>query len=268
MRVVILAPVDNSPFSRSVAALCRVEPGVEVAGIIVRKILNPARLHSELRRDGVRLIRKIWKKLVLASNDGIANDERGFNHLTDEAGVGSTRLSVFAKRHNIPCIKVDDHNDERSLSGLREMRPDVVAFTGGGIIRKPLLDASGQGIFNTHMGMLPLYRGMDVVEWPILEGRTNDPGLGVTLHFMDPGIDTGPIAFRREVPIHAGDSIEQLRRRFEPTMVDLMLEGIRAVRDQQLPLEIQAEEDGRQYFIMHPRFYDEVRRGLKRIAGS
>jgi folate-dependent phosphoribosylglycinamide formyltransferase PurN len=268
MRVVILAPIDNSPFSRSVAALCQAEPGVEIAGIVIRKILNPARLRSEFRRDGVRLVRKIWKKLVLESDDGVASDEPGFDSVAQEAGGGKIRLSTFAKHHNIPCVKVDDHNDERSLTALSRMRPDVVAFTGGGIIRKPLLEASGQGIFNIHMGMLPMYRGMDVVEWPILEKRTESPGLGVTLHFMDLGIDTGPVAFRRRIPIRADDSIERLRKRFEPAMVDLMLEGIRAVRDEQLPLDSQVDGEGRQCFIMHPRFYDEVRRSLERIVGS
>jgi methionyl-tRNA formyltransferase len=265
-RVVILAPVDNSPYSRAVTALCHAEPGVEVAGVIVRKILNPGRIRMELRRDGIRLVRKAWKKLVLGSEDGVADDEPGFTAKAEEAGIGSSRLSEFARRKRIPCIRVEDHNDERSLSALAEMRPDVVAFTGGGIIRKPLLEAAGRGIFNAHMGMLPSYRGMDVVEWPILEGHIREPGLGVTLHFMDSGIDTGPIAIRRRVPIRRGDSVEQLRKRYEPVMVDLILDGVRGVRDGTLRTQPQAAGDGRQYFIMHPRFYDQVRRKLEMLT--
>ena len=70
LRVVVLAPVDNSPFSRAVTALCHAEPGVEVAGLIIRKILNPQRLRSELRRAGARLALKDWTKLDLDSDDG------------------------------------------------------------------------------------------------------------------------------------------------------------------------------------------------------
>lgn len=264
-RVVVLAPVDNSPYSRAVTARCHAEPGIEVAGVIVRKILNPARIRSELRRDGIRLIRKAWKKLALGSEDGVADDESGFNAVADAAGVGAMRLSAFAKRENIPCVRVQDHNDERSLSALLEMRPDIVAFTGGGIIRRPLLEVSGRGVFNAHMGMLPAYRGMDVVEWPLLERGGEEPDLGVTLHLMDPGIDTGPIVIRRRVSIRDGDTVERLRKRYEPVMIELMIEGVRAVRDSELRPQPQAVEDGRQYFIMHPRFYEEVRGELAKL---
>jgi methionyl-tRNA formyltransferase len=266
IRVVVLAPVNNSPFSRSVSALCQQEPGVELAGIICRRILNPARLRSELRRDGVRLVRKAWRKLVLAEADDSAANEEGFHDVARRAGVADQTLKSFARSHEVPFHLVTDHNDAASISALTAMRPDVVAFTGGGIIRKALIEASGRGIFNAHMGPLPDYRGMDVVEWPILEGRQENPGLGVTLHFMDRGIDTGPIARIGRIPIQQGDHMERLRKRFEPMMVSLLLEGIRGVRDDSLELRPQTEQEGRQYYVMHPRLYAETRRRLAAIS--
>jgi len=265
-RVVVLAPIINSPFSRSIAALCQQEEGIELAGIICRRVLNLARLRSELRRDGVRLARKAWRKLVLGAADNSAAGEEGFHDIAARAGVVDQSLSEFAQQHGIPFHNVKDHNDPEAIAALESMRPDVVAFTGGGIIRKPLLEAAGRGIFNTHMGPLPAYRGMDVVEWPILEKRHRDPGLGVTLHFMDRGIDTGPIVRTQQVPIRTGDSMERLRKRFEPAMVSLMLEGIRLVRDDALSLRSQTEAEGRQYYVLHPRLYAETRRRLTFLA--
>ena len=267
MRVVVLSPVDTSPFTRLVAKFCLEEPGIELAGIVVRKILNPSRLRSELRRDGIRLVRKAWKKLVLGGDvrDSSAG-ETGFYELTVERRLEGVTASGFAKEHGVPFVKVGDHNDDASLSFLQRARPDVVAFTGGGIIRAPLLEASGRGIFNTHMGVLPPYRGNDVVEWPIVEGRVDDVGLGVTLHFMARGIDTGPIAMIRSVPIRPGDTMERLRKRFEPVMLGILEDGLRAARDDGLELREQAPADGRQYFIMHPRFYDVARRELAKRA--
>ncbi len=261
-RIAILAPVVNSPFSRSVLALCLREPGIEVVGVLCRRILNPARLRAELRRDGARLARKAWRKLVLAEADDSAAGEEGFHDLASRAGVGKRSLKRLASDAGVPFRSVDDHNAPESIDALRAMRPDVVAFTGGGIIRQPLIEASGLGIFNTHMGPLPEYRGMDVVEWPILEADGVEPVLGVTLHFMDRGIDTGPIVKVERVPIHAGDRMERLRKRFEPVMVSILMEGIRLVRDGALEPRPQAEADGRQYFVMHPRLYAEARRRL------
>ena len=47
------------------------------------------------------------------------------------------------------------------------------------------------------MGLLPDYRGMDVVEWPILE--KNFKKLGLTTHLMDTGIDTGKIIQKKNI---------------------------------------------------------------------
>ncbi len=268
MKVVVLAPIDTSPFARVVCGRCLREPGVELAGIVVRRILNPERVRSELRRDGFRLLGKVWTKLVLGSDDPGTRDETGFFELAEREGLAGTPLSRLAREHGIPLVRVLDHNDAASLALLERVRPDVVAFTGGGILRKPVLEAAGHGVLNTHMGPLPEYRGMDVVEWPLLEGRAEEPGLGVALHFMAAGIDTGPILRFDRVPIRPGDGLERLRKRFEPVMADAMLEGIRAVRDDRLEPRPQAADEGRQYFVMHPRLVEAARRALAKLAAA
>ncbi|MBW2270500.1 MAG: hypothetical protein JRH16_18195 [Deltaproteobacteria bacterium] len=268
MKVVVLAPVNNSPFARVVCKRCLDEPGVELAGIVVRTILNPSRLRAELRRDGVWLLRKIWTKLVLGSEDAATRGETGFLELAQREGMDGTTLSQLAHRHGVEYLRTGSHNDPSALELLQRVEPDVVAFTGGGIIRRPMLEAAGQGIFNTHMGPLPEYRGMDVAEWPLLEDPRGEARIGVSLHFMAAGIDTGPVVAVRHVPIRPGDTMERLRKRFEPVMVDLTLEGIRGVRDGTLERRVQEASDGRQYFVMHPRFYAVARRALARRVAA
>lgn len=269
MKVVLLSPVNNSLYSKLVLKLCHAEEGVEVAGVIVRRILNLNRLRTELKRDGVRLVRKAWKKLVLGGDvqDSSAG-ETGFYELAQEHGVGGVSVSGLAQEFGVPCLRVGDHNEPEAVAFLEQAQPDVVAFTGGGLIRAPLLEASGQGIFNAHMGVLPVYRGMDVVEWPLVEERSESVGLGVTLHFMARGVDTGPIALIERVGIEPGDSMERLRKRFEPAMLRAMMKGVRAVRDGTLDLRTQRADEGRQYFVMHPRFYDIARKKLAEIGDA
>ena len=74
---------------------------------------------------------------------------------------------------------------------MKELKPDLVVFTGGRLIRDNILKNSGAGVVNCHMGILPMYRGVDVVEWPILNEDWNN--IGLTIHFMVKGIDTGDI---------------------------------------------------------------------------
>ena len=268
MRVVVLAPIVSSPFALAVTGLCLREPGVEVAGILVLRHWNVARLRRELRRDGARLLRKVWQKLVLRGGPEAGGPERSFHDVADELELGTRSLAGLARRHHIPYRAVPDHNHPGAVAWLRERAPHVVAFTGGGLVRRPLLEAAGRGILNAHMGLLPAYRGMDVVEWPILEGRHASVGLGVTLHFMDPGIDTGPVVAVRRVPIRPGDGIERLRTRFEPVMVEAMLDGIRGLRDGALCATPQERAAGRQYFALHPRLQERVRARLAALGAG
>jgi methionyl-tRNA formyltransferase len=268
VKVVVLAPIDNSPFALSVAELCHREPGIEVAAVVVRRILDWNRLRGELRRDGVRLVRKAWRKLVLRAAAQAAEGERSFYDIVDELGLGERSLARWARARGVELLEVRDHNAPEAIALLERVAPEVVAFTGGGLVRRGLLQVSGRGIFNTHMGILPPYRGMDVVEWPLVEERHESIGLGVTLHFMDPGVDTGPILAVHPVPIRRGDGMERLRTRFEPVMVEAMLEGVRAARDGGLEPRAQALEEGRQYFVLHPRLYELARTRLATAAGN
>jgi methionyl-tRNA formyltransferase len=266
LKVVVFAPIRTSSFSKVVTQLCHREPGVEVAGVVVRRALDGSRIRSELRRDGVRLARKVFDKLVLGGELSAAAGEAGFEELALQHGAADRSLPAVCRDLGIPCLVAADHNDPAVVSMLAAVRPDVSTFTGGGILRPPVLEHSGAGVLNAHMGILPRYRGMDVVEWALLEGETERIGLGVTLHFMAAGIDTGPILARRHIAIEPGDNLARLRRRFEPVMVELLLEGVRGVRDGTLTPETQEPADGRQYFVMHPRLVEQAHLVLAELA--
>ncbi len=266
MRIVILAPIKNSLYSLLVAHLCLREPGVEVSGIVLRKILNLGRIKSEFRRDGIRLLRKVWRKMILGNRSSIAQEEDSFRTTARRVGLEFRSLPKLARKHQIPLIRVKDLNGADSVSFLKEHRPDLIAFTGGGMIRKQVFDASGLGVFNVHMGILPPYRGMDVVEWPVLEGRHKDVGLGVTLHFMDSGVDTGPIIAAQRVPLKKGDTFERLRARYEGAMVELMMLGVKMARDGDLHPKAQSKDGGQQYFVMHPRLRHIAEKRLANIV--
>jgi methionyl-tRNA formyltransferase len=103
---------------------------------------------------------------------------------------------------------------------------------------------------------LPEFRGIGVTEWPLIENRINDVGLGVTLHFMDSGVDTGPIVIRKRININECDSISDLESKYLKEMVSLMISGVKMVRDEEiclLPQNNGEVDRGRQYFATHRR---------------
>jgi methionyl-tRNA formyltransferase len=154
-------------------------------------------------------------------------------------------------KHGTKVQFVNDLNSVEVENSLKELQPDLIIFTGGGLIKENILNCSGRGVLNCHMGILPLYRGMDVVEWPIL---CNDiDNLGLTVHLMEKGVDTGPILSHRYIKPEPYDTIDSLRSRFEPFMVSLMVEtSINYLYNNISPV-FQDYAEGKQFFILNSK---------------
>ena len=78
------------------------------------------------------------------------------------------------------------------LARLREIAPDAILLAGADIVPPAVLEIPKLGTINGHYGLLPRYRGMNVTEWSIY----HDDPVGVSVHLVDSGIDTGPIVAR------------------------------------------------------------------------
>ncbi len=265
MRLAILAPTPRSLYSRLVTHLAAQEDGVEVVLVVVRSLWSVRRLRGELRRDGPRLLEKVYRKLLLGERAYPDDDPETLLALARQSGLPGRTLHDLSRRYGFPLLTAPDLNGRRAENALQSARPDAVAFTGGGLIRSGLLAIPRLGVLNCHMGILPEFRGMDVVEWAILEAGPAEPKIGLTLHLMDRGVDTGPILLRHALDLREGDTREKIRRRLEPAMVRLMLEGIRGLRDGSLQPRPQQEAAGRQYFVLHPRIQEAASARLDRI---
>ncbi len=259
MRVLLLSPLRSSLYSRVLAHLIAREPGFELVGIVVRRPYSFKRLSSELRRDGSRLLNKVYQKMILGDAALRQSDQQTLLTVAQASGLSARHVQELARDVGCPCLTVGDHNDARSLEFIRQQTPDAIAFTGGGLIRRDLLAIPRLGVLNCHMGLLPHYRGMDVVEWPLLEARPEQPvppELGLTVHFMDPGVDTGPILRSESISLERGDDFRRLRERLTARMPTLLLEVLRGLRDQTIDPQAQAASAGKQYYVMHPRLYE------------
>lgn len=90
--------------------------------------------------------------------------------------------------------RVSSVNDESTILSLRELAPDVIVVQGTRILSKRLLGELRCPVINMHAGITPLFRGVHGGYWALAEGT---PGqCGVTIHLVDPGIDTGGILYQ------------------------------------------------------------------------
>jgi len=260
MKVALLAPIRTSLYSLAVAQLVSMEKGVELVAILVRSPWSFSRARSEWRRDGVRLLKKIANKWFLRAEPPQDSGQEHLLTLIKELQIEDDNLVAWSQKRNVSIKSVGSFNSPAAFDFLHKANPDLIVFTGGGLLRKDLISLPALGVLNCHSGWLPQYRGMDVVEWAILLSKGKKPQLGLSLHFMDQGVDTGPILLQQKVAIAKGESIEKLRARMEGMLPAVMLKGVRGIRDGKLAPRLQQPGEGRQFYVMHARLQTAARK--------
>jgi folate-dependent phosphoribosylglycinamide formyltransferase PurN len=181
--------------------------------------------------------------------------------LRHEGGV-FLNLHDVARAHGFPLVTCSDQNSPRALAQLEQWSPDLAIFTGGNILRDNVLSVARLGVLNAHLALLPEIRGMSSPEWSLLCGVP----LGITIHFMDRGIDTGPILLRREfTPGDKCDSLTDLRTRMIAEGIELIAEAVAGLDRGTLSALAQAEREiDRQFFVMHERLKGVATQRLKK----
>src|SRR5258706_6564932 len=90
----------------------------------------------------------------------------------------------------------DSLRQQKTLSKIKQLKPDIIIAAFWGYILKPdLISIPPRGCVNFHPGYLPYNRGVNPNVWPFIE---NTP-IGVTLHYIDEGTDTGDIIARKKM---------------------------------------------------------------------
>ena len=99
-------------------------------------------------------------------------------------------------------------NDARELERMRALAPDVVLVFGTSLLKQPLIDAFAGRVINLHLGLSPYYRGAGTNFWPLVNGEPEY--CGATIHFLDAGVDTGPIIAHARPAVAVGDGPHEL----------------------------------------------------------
>lgn len=113
-------------------------------------------------------------------------------------------LADAAREAGVRCLVPDDVNDESVLAHVADHGPELllsVYYTQ--LFAPPLLHSVDGSSVNFHPSLLPRHRGVAPIVWAIAEG---DRTTGLTAHYIDEGIDTGPVILQRPLPIHPEDT--------------------------------------------------------------
>ena len=136
--------------------------------------------------------------------------------------VQSAGILDFARAHGIRAefvepgrfrTKLEPEAEARLLKLLREAEVDLVVLAGYMRMIKPvLLEAFPNRIINIHPSLLPKFPGLAAWKQALEAGASVT---GCTVHYVDGGMDTGPIIAQSEVPVLPGDTAEMLHARIQ-----------------------------------------------------
>lgn len=138
-------------------------------------------------------------------------------------------VKKVAISHNIPVFQ--PVRIRRDYEALKDLDIDlIVTCAYGQIIPRGVLDLPKKGCVNVHASILPKYRGSAPIQWAIMNG---DKKTGVTIMYMDEGMDTGDIIKIAEIPITATDNVGTMHDKLSilgrdtlESVLDNLLNGI------------------------------------------
>ena len=139
--------------------------------------------------------------------------------LCNHAKAGAIRI---AKKNNIP-VEILEHQKfsnrdtytEALCVCLQKYSVDLIVLAGFmRVLGKKILNQYKDRIINIHPSLLPAFPGLNAIEKALQHGSKIT---GVTVHFVDDGVDTGAIIAQERVPIGEEDTLETLENRIHET---------------------------------------------------
>jgi phosphoribosylglycinamide formyltransferase-1 len=135
-----------------------------------------------------------------------------FSDQPEAAGLAEAKRRGI-EAHAVP--RVDGMSRREHEAAVREildpLLPDLICLAGYMRVLSPEFVAGYRGrILNIHPSLLPKYPGLDVQRRALEAGERES---GCTVHFVDEGVDSGPIVIQRRVAILPGDGEESLSAR-------------------------------------------------------
>jgi phosphoribosylglycinamide formyltransferase-1 len=183
-----------------------------------------------------------FKLIVLASGEG-TNLQAILDRLHERGrvrvvGVGSDKpcaralerakdASIEAAAFSIDEFRDREQRDAAMADWIESKDADLIVLAGYmQLLSVPFVQRFRNRVVNIHPALLPAFPGLDAIGQALAAGVETT---GVTVHFVDEGVDTGPPILQREVPVPADRDRDRLEAALHAVEHDLYPEAIRMI---------------------------------------
>jgi hypothetical protein len=204
MNVVVLTRNPHGIASRFLA-----RRSVDVVGALLDEGAVSVNLRSKLRKLRRLGLSALPVGLALRRAYGVAGGD-----VPDLAALG------------VPVTRVPTLNGEAARNALRRLGVDVAVSLDNALIEEATFALPEHGTINVHHGAVPEYRGGPPVFWELADGLEQ---VGLTIHRIDGGIDTGPVLAEGTVPIARRRTLPATLGATIPTLHEASLDALEEV---------------------------------------
>ena len=174
----------------------------------------------------------------------------------------NSKVKNVLKENNISEVNLKKHiNHPESINIIQGFKPDLlVSILGNEIFKKPIINLARKGCINLHTALLPKYRGLMPSFWVL---KNNEEFTGVSVFFVDEGIDSGPIIVQKKVKINDLTQ-QQLIKITKKIGMDAIAEAIDLIENDNIDL-IENDDSKKTYYSFPKRsdvkdFYNKGKR--------
>jgi methionyl-tRNA formyltransferase len=165
---------------------------------------------------------------------------------------------IRASARSAQVFTADDLRNPAGLKRIAQLKPEMgMSVLFGYLLKRDFLALLPQGCLNLHPAYLPYNRGAYPNVWSIVDGTP----AGVTLHYIDEGVDTGDIVRQKEVPVWCTDTGEGLYHKLEAAGLQLLREAWSAIQSGHVERVPQRREEATFHKVADVAEIDEIHLG-------
>lgn len=141
--------------------------------------------------------------------------------------LAASPVKELAKAHGIPVLQFEKIRAQEGTDAIKALSPDIIVTAAfGQILPQSILDIPHLGCINVHASLLPKYRGAAPIQWAIIKGESRT---GVTIMYMDAGLDTGDIISAAEISVSEDMTGGELYELLSQTGAELLAETLKDI---------------------------------------
>ncbi len=154
-------------------------------------------------------------------------------------------VKMLAQAHGIPVLQFEKIKSPEGVAALEALAPDMIVTAAfGQILSKQILDIPPLGCLNVHASLLPKYRGAAPIQWAIINGEKQT---GVTIMYMNEGLDTGDIITSSSVEIGSDMTGGELYEALSMLGAALLIDTIGMIQNDTAKRTVQDESQSSYY---------------------